>query len=137
VLNNDIVGGDRSEGRSPDTVRVFSEGIPLSASDDDVRLIRGLGGESDSPSRQIARYVAETASAFGTELKPTLVFRLDRYLRGVTTALSIGKALPGYVSRSIAKTTTISTRMYERKMGSNMATWQNLSIVTMWQKSLA
>jgi len=82
VLNNDIVGGDRSEGRSPDTVRVFSEGIPLSASDDDVRLIRGLGGESDSPSRQIARYVAETASAFGTELKPTLVFRLDRYLRG-------------------------------------------------------
>src|SRR5882757_2264346 len=82
VLNNDIVGGDRSEGRNPDTVRVFSEGIPLSASDDDVRLIRGLGGESDSPSRQIARYVAETASAFGTELKPTLVFRLDRYLRG-------------------------------------------------------
>jgi len=52
VLNNDIVGGDRSEGRNPDTVRVFSEGIPLSASDDDVRLIRGLGGESDSPSRQ-------------------------------------------------------------------------------------
>src|SRR5882762_734144 len=82
VLNNDIVGGDRSEGRNPDTVRVFSEGIPLSASDEDVRRIRGLGGESDSPSRQIARYVAETATTFGTELKPTLVFRLDRYLRG-------------------------------------------------------
>jgi hypothetical protein len=82
VLNNDIVGGDRSEGRKPDTVRVFSEGIPLSASDDEVRRIRGLGGESDSPSRQIARYVAETANEFGTELKPTLVFRLDRYLRG-------------------------------------------------------
>src|SRR5882757_3178087 len=82
VLNNDIVGGDRSDGRNPDTVRVFSEGIPLSASDEDVRRIRGLGGESDSPSRQIARYVAETATTFGTELKPTLVFRLDRYLRG-------------------------------------------------------
>jgi len=82
VLNNDIVGGDRSEGRNPNTVRVFSEGIPLSASDDDVRHIRGLGGESDSASRQIARYVAETATTFSTELKPTLVFRLDRYLRG-------------------------------------------------------
>ena len=82
VLNNDIVGGDRSEGRNPNTVRVFSEGIPLSASDDDVRRIRGLGGESDSASRQVARYVAETATTFGTELKPTLVFRLDRYLRG-------------------------------------------------------
>ena len=82
VLNNDIVGGDRSEGRRPDTVRVFSEGIPLSASDEEVRRIRGLGGENDSASRQIARYIAETAAAFGTELQPTLVFRLDRYLRG-------------------------------------------------------
>jgi Peptidase family M28 len=82
VLNNDIVGGDRSEGRNPDTVRVFSEGIPLSASDGDVRRIRGLGGESDSASRQVARYIAETASEFAAALKPTLVFRLDRYLRG-------------------------------------------------------
>jgi hypothetical protein len=82
VLNNDIVGGDRSEGRNPNTVRVFSEGIPLSASDEDVRQIRGLGGESDSASRQIARYVAETATTFSTKLKPTLVFRLDRFLRG-------------------------------------------------------
>jgi hypothetical protein len=82
VLNNDIVGGDRSEGRNTDTVRVFSEGIPLSATDDEVPRIRGLGGESDSASRQFARYIAETATAFGTELKPTLIFRLDRYLRG-------------------------------------------------------
>jgi len=82
VLNNDIVGGDRSEGRNPNAVRVFSEGIPLSASDEEVRHIRGLGGENDSASRQVARYIAETANLFGTELKPTLVFRLDRYLRG-------------------------------------------------------
>jgi Zn-dependent M28 family amino/carboxypeptidase len=82
VLNNDIVGGDRSAGQNPDRVRVFSEGIPLSASADDVRRIRGLGGESDSASRQIARYIAETATIFDTGLKPALVFRLDRYLRG-------------------------------------------------------
>ena len=82
VLNNDIVGGDRSEGQRADTVRVFSEGIPLSASEEEVRRIRGLGGESDSASRQIARYIAETASDYSSELKPTLVFRLDRYLRG-------------------------------------------------------
>ncbi len=82
VLNNDIVGGDRSEGRKPDTVRVFSEGIPLAAGDDDVRRIRGLGGESDSASRQVARYIDETAAEYPMGLKPTLVFRLDRYLRG-------------------------------------------------------
>ena len=82
VLNNDIVGGDRNEGQRTDTVRVFSEGIPLFATDDEIRHIRALGDESDSPSRQIARYIAETASEYGTELKPTLIFRLDRYLRG-------------------------------------------------------
>jgi hypothetical protein len=82
VLNNDIVGGDRSEGQKPDTVRVFSEGLPRSAGDDELRRIRGLGGESDSTSRQVARYISETAAEYPTGLKPTLVFRLDRYLRG-------------------------------------------------------
>lgn len=82
VLNNDIVGGDRSKGQKPDTVRVFSEGLPRAASDDELRKIRGLGGESDSASRQVARYIAETAAEYPTGLKPTLIFRLDRYLRG-------------------------------------------------------
>ena len=82
VLNNDIVGGDHSEGRKPETVRVFSESLPLAASDEELRRIRGLGGESDSPSRQIARYVAETAKEYSTGFNPTLIFRLDRYLRG-------------------------------------------------------
>ena len=82
VLNNDIVGGDRSEGRKPETVRVFSESLPLAASDDELHRIRGLGGENDSSSRQIARYITETARQYSTGLNPTLVFRLDRYLRG-------------------------------------------------------
>jgi len=82
VLNNDIVGGDRSEGRRPDTVRVFSESLPLAANDDELHRIRGLGGENDSSSRQVARYIAETARQYSTGLNPTLIFRLDRYLRG-------------------------------------------------------
>ena len=82
VLNNDIVGGDRSPGQDPSTVRLFSEGIPQSASEQDVNRIRGLGGESDSPSRQAARYVAETARTYDVGVKPMLIFRLDRYLRG-------------------------------------------------------
>jgi hypothetical protein len=82
VLNNDIVGGDRSPGQDPGTVRVFSEGIPQSASAQEVNRIRGLGGESDSISRQVARYVVETARTYDAGIKPMLVFRLDRYLRG-------------------------------------------------------
>ncbi len=82
VLNNDIVGGDRNSQQDPGVVRVFSEGVPVAASGDDLRLIRNLGGESDSTSRQLARYVAEVGRTYQTVVKPLLEFRLDRYLRG-------------------------------------------------------
>jgi Zn-dependent M28 family amino/carboxypeptidase len=82
VLNNDIVGGDRSAGQDPSVVRVFSEGIPVAATDAQIRMIRMLGGESDSSSRELARYVAETARTYDAGIQPLLIFRLDRYLRG-------------------------------------------------------
>ena len=82
VLNNDIVGGDRNSQQDPSVVRVFSEGVPITATEAELKLIRNLGGESDSSSRQIARYVAEVARTYAVGLKPMLVFRLDRYLRG-------------------------------------------------------
>jgi hypothetical protein len=63
-------------------VRVFSEGLPVAATEAELRRIRSLGGESDSPSRQLARYVAGVARSYQTGLTPLLVFRLDRYLRG-------------------------------------------------------
>ena len=82
VLNNDIVGGDRNPQQDTSVVRVFSEGVPLGATDTDLRLIRNLGGESDSTSREVARYIAEVARTYGSGVHPMLVFRLDRYLRG-------------------------------------------------------
>src|SRR3954447_14297778 len=82
VLNNDIVGGDKSPEQDHAVVRVFSEGVPAAASEQDVRRIRGLGGESDSGSRQLARYVADVNGSYDVGLKSMLVFRLDRYLRG-------------------------------------------------------
>jgi len=82
VLNNDIVGGDKSAEQDHTVVRVFSEGLPAAASEPDVKRIRGLGGESDSGSRQLARYVAEVGRTYETAVSPMLVFRLDRYLRG-------------------------------------------------------
>ena len=44
--------------------------------------IRGLGGENDSASRQLARYIADVGRTYDAGVKPMLVFRLDRYLRG-------------------------------------------------------
>jgi len=82
VLNNDIVGGDKGVGQDPGVVRVFSEGVPVTADDKQLKQIRSLGGESDSPSRELARYIAEVGTAYDLGLKPLLIFRLDRYLRG-------------------------------------------------------
>ena len=82
VLNNDIVGGDRSPRQDAGVVRVFSEGVPTAATDAELRQIRSLGGESDSTSRQLARYIAEVGRTYDAGVKPMLVFRLDRYLRG-------------------------------------------------------
>jgi Peptidase family M28 len=82
VLNNDIVGGDRSPQQDAGVVRVFSEGVPTVATDKDLRAIRGLGEESDSASRELARYIIETGRTYDTSVKPMMIFRPDRFLRG-------------------------------------------------------
>jgi hypothetical protein len=82
VLNNDIVGGDRSPQQDASVVRVFSEGLPAAATETEIRRIRALGGESDSTSRELARFVAEVGRTYDAGVKPLLIFRLDRYLRG-------------------------------------------------------
>ncbi len=87
VLNNDIVGGNRTPGdtlQNNNWVRVFSEGIPAAATEAELNRIRSVGGENDSPSRQLARYIVEvsqTYSSFGP-FSPKMIFRRDRYLRG-------------------------------------------------------
>ena len=89
VLNNDTVGDPSGpDGRmARDVVRVFSEGVPAGLVRDgemgDVRSMRTVAGELDSPSRQLARYVAEVAAAHSPAVEPMLVFRADRFLRGV------------------------------------------------------
>jgi len=40
-----------------------------------------VGGENDSPSRELARYITETAHIYRLAVTPLLVFRRDRYLR--------------------------------------------------------
>ena len=82
VLNNDIVGGDKSADQDHSVVRVFSEGLPAAATEQEIHRIRGLGAENDSASRQLARYIADVGRAYDAGVKPVLVFRLDRYLRG-------------------------------------------------------
>jgi hypothetical protein len=107
VLNNDIVGGDTTPGavgQEKDAVRVFSENVPATATPDQQKQMLALGEENDSPSRELARTIAELAPAYfkpGVErppmvksgarsqmmrmvlgFHPVLELRKDRYLRG-------------------------------------------------------
>lgn len=93
VLSNDIVGDPSvpvqaltssgvAEQSSHATIRLFSEGIPVRPTAEDIARTRRLGAESDSSSRQIARFVAYVARREKTAIQPTLVFRQDRFLRG-------------------------------------------------------
>jgi hypothetical protein len=45
-------------------------------------MIRNLGGENDSPSRELARYIVQTARTYQPGVEPLMQFRSDRYLRG-------------------------------------------------------
>jgi len=86
VLNNDIVGGNTTPGdtlQRKDVVRVFSEGIPATATPEQEQRIRALGSVDDAPSRQLARAMDDVARTyFPGAFAPFLVARPDRYLRG-------------------------------------------------------
>ena len=84
MITNDIVGNtEGGDGRRDNrTIRVFSEGLPAPDSPLTARLRSVGGGENDSPSRQLARYIKETAEVYLPGFRVRMVFRTDRYLRG-------------------------------------------------------
>jgi len=84
MFTNDIVGNTLGENgvRDRTTLRVFSEGVPSNETTAEANTRRSVGGENDSPSRQLARFIKETADAYVPQLKVTLIYRRDRYLRG-------------------------------------------------------
>ncbi len=87
MLNNDIVGnthGMETDLKDNRSVRVFSEGV-ASVADEDKKMVASLiaiGGENDSPSRELARYVKEIGERYVDQLDVKLIYRRDRYLRG-------------------------------------------------------
>ena len=90
VLNNDIVGGNTTPGdklQLKDRIRVFSEGVPSAATPEQARRMRAVGGENDSPSRQVARALEEISGTYFPSSSPApfdawIINRPDRYLRG-------------------------------------------------------
>ncbi|OYX66561.1 MAG: peptidase M28 [Sphingomonadales bacterium 32-64-17] len=84
ALNNDIVGGScGSDGVCDNAhVRVFSEGLRADAGEREAGRMRSLGGQDDSPSRNISRWLDGLADDFVGGLDVRQVFRADRMGRG-------------------------------------------------------
>ncbi|MCU6434295.1 M28 family metallopeptidase [Undibacterium sp. Jales W-56] len=85
MFTNDIIGSSRADDGHIDNtqVRLFAEGIPaLAEMPEALRTLISTGGENDSPSRQLARYVKQVGEAYVPNFKVTIVNRRDRYLRG-------------------------------------------------------
>ena len=79
MFTNDIVGaGDNDRKR----IRIFSEGVPSNETPEQATTRRSIGGENDSASRQLARFIAETARRYVPGFEVWMINRRDRYLRG-------------------------------------------------------
>jgi Peptidase family M28 len=84
MFTNDIIGNTLGGNgvRDRGTVRVFSEGVPSNEAPAEATTRRSVGGENDSPSRQLARFIKETGESYVPQMKVMLVYRRDRYGRG-------------------------------------------------------
>lgn len=84
MFTNDIIGSSLGGNgvHDPRTVRVFSEGVPSNETPAEATTRRSVGGENDSASRQLARFIKETAAAYVPAMKVMMVYRRDRYGRG-------------------------------------------------------
>ena len=84
MFTNDIVGSSTADDgtRDPHSIRLFAEGVPTAETEDEANIRRSVGGENDSPARQLARLVTEVADNRQTGMNVRVIYRRDRYLRG-------------------------------------------------------
>jgi hypothetical protein len=101
MFTNDIVGSPKGDDGfvDPNSIRLFGKGIPSTENASTVATRESIGGENDSPARELARFTQEVASNSITDMNgacllspPKLktekiravrvIYRADRFLRG-------------------------------------------------------
>lgn len=84
ILNNDMIGNIAGINGvvNNTTARVFSEATRPTETAEEARIRRFTGGEVDSPSRNLARYVDRIADQYIRNLDVMMIYRLDRFGRG-------------------------------------------------------
>lgn len=96
VLNNDIVGNSCGKDGYcvPGHVRVFSEGPRADLTDALRAAATRFGGENDTPSRNLSRWVAELSAKHPDEMQVRQIWRTDRMGRGGDQVPFLQKGYP-------------------------------------------
>jgi Zn-dependent M28 family amino/carboxypeptidase len=84
VLNNDMIGNIAGINGVIDnhSARIFSEGVRWVETEEEARQRYFTGGEVDSASRNLARYIKRVGEQYVSNLDLMMVYRLDRFGRG-------------------------------------------------------
>jgi len=84
MFTNDIIGSSLGGNgiSNPYTVRLFAEGVPTNETTAEANTRRSIGGENDSPARQLARFIRSVAEIPETGMHIKTVYRRDRFNRG-------------------------------------------------------
>ncbi|NMH61252.1 M28 family metallopeptidase [Alteromonas ponticola] len=84
VLNNDMIGNVEGINGviNNTTARIFAEGTRQTETEQEATTRRFTGGEVDSPSRNLARYIDRMADRYIPNLDTMVIYRLDRFGRG-------------------------------------------------------
>ena len=84
VLNNDMIGNIEGVNGviNNSTARLFAEGTRVTETEAEARTRRFTGGEVDSHSRNLARYIDKIADQYIENLDTMVIYRLDRFGRG-------------------------------------------------------
>jgi Peptidase family M28 len=85
MITNDIIGSSRADdGRVDKThVRLFAGELPARGEvTAGMRALLEVGGENDSPTRQLARHIKEIGEEYVRPMNVTVIYRRDRYGRG-------------------------------------------------------
>ena len=86
MISNDIIGSPTgADGRRHDAeLRLFANGLPalINAKSAELEQIARSGGENDTPTHQLGRYLKDTAERYVPGMTVRLIARPDRFLRG-------------------------------------------------------
>ena len=83
MFSNDIIGSSLGQNGERDRrdVRLFADGPPPNETPAEATIRRTMGGENDTPARELARFIRDEAEPAVPTMNVWIIYRRDRFLR--------------------------------------------------------